>query len=176
MMTKTNMKKQEILDIASSISHLASSIERKVFYVLLIGIFSTITIAWQWLDFSHLSPWSAIKASILLLPIILWFTFWQVVQQLTTLPEALEDIKETSSDSIQLFNSFSPNSPSSPKNIFSRVFRLIKTLRDPEIIQSVLACVKGLTLLMNPLLLFTLFLSFCAIFLFVIIALLILIF
>ena len=175
MNAKLNMNKQELLKIDTSISLLASSIERKVFYFLFIGILSSIAIGWQWIDIDNLSFWSAAKISLLALPIIIWFIFWQVIQQLTSLPETMEELKDTGKNSIELLRSFSTDSLA-PKNTFRRVFGIIRTLRNPEIIHSVLACVKGLAILMNPLLLFALFLSCCAILLFAFIALIVLIF
>lgn len=141
----------KLMKIANTVANTAITIEKKVFYFLLIAIVCASTIAWHWLDFTALlSIGSFVKIILLCLPILLWFSLWRLVKQLTQLPENLVELSSAGEQSLSLVSNLNTEK-NSQKSLISNLFSLIKTIREPEIFENIVLCTKGLVLLTNPL-------------------------
>ncbi len=142
---------EKLMRVANTIAAIATGLEKKIFYFLLVGITSSVTIAWYWVDFNALSFGTGLKILLLSLPVLIWFLLWNLIKQLTELPQNLSELKEVGEQSISLISNLNQTQEKTPKkSIISGLFRLIKTIREPEIFESILVCTKGLTLLVNP--------------------------
>lgn len=167
-----DMGTEKLMRVANTIAAIAISIEKKVFYFLIIGIASIATIAWHWIDFSTLSFGLALKILMLSLPVLFWFLLWNLVKQLTELPQNLVELKEVGAESLSLVSNLNQTQKKTPKkSVIASLFRLVKTIREPEIFERIFVCAKGLTLLVNPISFIALILSALAIIIFIFIAL-----
>ena len=169
---------KEISELIDSIANQANSIRRKAFFYLAFGITSAFFIGWHWVNMDQQTVWIVVKVIILALPILIWFLFCHVTKQLIELPQAFEMLEEAGQEGIALIQglSHSSNTKNQSKAGMSKIFQLVKMLRNPEIFEFVIDSVKGIAILMNPLLLFALLASSVVIFLYALIALFLLIF
>ena len=135
----------------------------------MIAIFACCFIAWHWVDFQGFSITNLLKALFLSLPILLWLSLWSLIKELTQLPDNLTEIKQVGEESLALVAGIQEKE-TSKKSLFGSLFRLIQTIRDPEIFTTILSCVKGLTLLTNPLSFIALILSVILIVIFILTA------
>lgn len=152
------MDTDKLLELANNIAGIASSIERKVLYFLVISTLSASFIGWHWIDFSSVNFVLLMKLIFLSIPLFFWFLLWNLIKQLMTLPEKVAELKTLGKESLTLTKEFQQGK-AKKRNIFFTLFNLINTLREPEILGTLYTCIKGISLLINPLALAAIFIS-----------------
>ena len=75
-----------------------------------------------------------------------------------TLPEKVAELKTLGKESLTLTKEFQQGK-AKKRNIFFTLSNLINTLREPEILGTLYTCIKGISLLINPLALAAIFIS-----------------
>ena len=169
------MEHNKLQNIASKIANIATGLETKVFYFLSVATLSTILVTWQWLDFSPIGFVLILKTVLLALPVLCWFLFWLLIKELTGLPEQVSELKNLGQTSINTIANIRQGT-AKKKSIFGHLFQLISTLREPEILETLLLCSKGAGWLINPFTWFALLFSALVIFGYILVAILTLIF
>ena len=152
------MEQKKLLTIAKKIASIAHSMETKVCYFLCTSTLAACFIAWHWLDFNHISFGFIAKSLLLFIPILFWLLLWLLLKQLTGLPEQVMELKSLAKNSMTTVADIKQGT-ASKKNIFSNLFKLAMTLREPEVLETILLCTKGTGLIINPLALLTLFIA-----------------
>ena len=169
------MQHNSLQNIAQKIAHIATSLETKVFYFLCCAVVAASFLAWLWLDFSQFGFLFSVKVFLLTVPILCWFLFWLLLKQLIGLPEQVLELKDLGQNSINTIANIQQGT-ANKKNIFSNLFQLITTLREPEILETLLLCTKGIGWIINPLAWLVLLLSALFLFSYIFIAIILLIF
>jgi len=169
------MEQNKLHNIAQKIASIATSIETKVFYFLGFAVFAASFLAWQWFDFNQFNFVFFIKAFLLIIPILCWFLFWLLLKQLIGLPEQVAELKNLGKNSINTIANIQQGT-ANRKSILSHLFQLITTLREPEILDTLLLCSKGIAWIINPLAWFVLLLSALFLFSYIFITIILLIF
>lgn len=169
------MNKTNVINVANKVSSIASSMESKVLYFLLLSTISASFIAWQWIDFNTIGVVTIAKALLLAVPLLLWTMLWLLLKQLTGLPEQINELKLLGEESIETASKVSQGT-ATKRNIFSSLFQLFNTLREPEILQTIFLCTRGIGLIINPFALLALFIFALMMIGFILTALLIIIF
>ena len=152
------MDTDKLLELANNIADIASNIEKKVLYFLVISTLSVSFIGWLWLDFSSVNFVLLMKLIFLSIPLFFWFLLWNLIKQLMTLPEKVAELKTLGKESLTLTKEFQQGK-AKKRNIFFTLSNLINTLREPEILGTLYTCIKGISLLINPLALAAIFIS-----------------
>lgn len=168
----------DLQPLLTTVANIAASMQKTVFYWLLLGLVSVALLAWQWLDFTSNIVWLTVQALVLIVPLLVWFFFYTVISQLTELPEL---VQQTKADGLALLAGVkqakqSKQPKAQPTGMFGRLWQLIKLLRHGDNVFVIIEAVKGVALLVNPLFAVLIALSGGVLLLFALFALLTLVF
>jgi len=115
----------DIIDFFDRIAIIAESVQRKVVYLLVIGVLATGYLAFELVSATSPLWWNMLKVTLVAVPALIWIFVWSVLGALTEAPGTIAKLADEQTGLIPELNSISVNKPGTLRGVFSavRVFR-----------------------------------------------------
>jgi len=157
---------QELTELLQRVSELAASAQRKIGYLIVVGLAASAYLAWRLFDAESAVWWNAIKCGAVMLPALLWCFVWTVLNQLQEAPELVAKLSDPQDGVLTNLDSLSLKKPEGLRSLFSTLRRF----RQEEGFEVVFETISGITLLANPVFAATAFVCVALLMLFIIVA------
>lgn len=139
--------KHKIVVIAERIGSIADSLVRKITWVVVLGVLSTLYLAWSLYSAESALWWNIIKCSVVALPALLWSFVWLVLSELREAPSKVAGLMKADNELVMSLKSVSVGESSGFRGLFST----LNALRKEEGLSAIFDTIGGITLLANPL-------------------------
>lgn len=135
-----------IVEWIQSIANVASSAQRKISYLLVVGLAASAYLAWELYTPAGALWWNIIKCGLVLLPGLIWVFVWSVLNQLKEAPELVANLVQQEDG---VFNNLASLNLKQPDGLRS-VFSSLREFRKEEGFGIVFETISGVALLANP--------------------------
>ena len=162
--------RSDITDFFEQIANVAQSAQRKVSYLLGVGVLAT-----AYLGFELVTPessfwWNIVKVLLVSIPVLIWWFVWSILGGLTKAPAAVAHLASGESELVPQLKSI--NKPGTLRGLFSAV----RAFRREEGFGVLFEAVSGIGITANPLFAIMAFVALPLLLMLVLIAIVVLIF
>ena len=162
--------RSDVVKVFEQIANVASSAQRKLSYLLSVGLAATAYLSYEWLSAASPLWWNILKLVIITTPIIIWWFVWSVLGDLKQAPACVANLASGNSDLIPELKSI--KKPSSIRGVFS----VLRAFRREESFAGVFDVVSGIGIIANPFFAILAFIALPILLILILISVLILIF
>lgn len=166
------MQLNDITKLLERVSTIAAGAQRKITYLVVVGLAASAYLAWQLFNPESAVWWNAIKCGLVMLPVLVWCFIWYVLSGLQEAPQLVSKIAQQEDGVLSNLQNLSLKQPDGLRGLFST----FRTFRQEQGFSVVLDTIGGVTLLANPVFAAFAFLCAALILLLIIIAPVVLIF
>jgi len=171
-LTKKQQAQQTAINTVKRISSIAGGINGWLTYVLYVGAAATVYLMWLLFSIESVWWWNAIKCGLVSVPVLIVWFFWSILAQLSEVPESTDKFGK---DSKQLYADIKQTDDPQMQG-FRGMLRALNNYRKEGSLFVMFDTVSGIAMLVNPFFLVMVCLSFVMLFMFTLIALLIVLF
>lgn len=161
-----------VSNVVDQVAAIAAGIKRKLSYFVLFGLVATGYLAWSIYSPDSAAWWNALKCGALAIPALIWVFIWSVLAQLQQAPELVSQLMD---DDDGLFANLEHLSLSEPQGL-SGVFNTLREFKQEDGLSVVFETLSGVGLLANPVFAIFAFAASTVLFIFILVALVLVIF
>jgi hypothetical protein len=162
----------ELVELFDALAELATSLQRKLSWFLGVGLLASTYLAWAAFSQHSYLWWNIAKCMTLLLPVLIWLIVWAVLGQLREAPELAASLASEDDGVLAKLQSVSL----SDKRGLRGLFGTLRAFRQQEGLSVVLDTVGSVGMLANPLFAILAFIMLVILFIFILIAPILLLF
>ena len=156
----------EIVEAFNALAELGASLQRKLSWLLGVGMLASASLAWAAYSQHSYLWWNIAKCMTILLPVLIWLIVWVILGQLREAPELAASL--ASEDDGVLANLQAMNLRD--KRSLRGLFGTLRTFRQQEGLSVVLDTIGSVGMLANPLFAILAFIMLVILFIFILIA------
>jgi len=140
--------KQELVEFLDRLAGIATAVQSKLGWFLLVGLVASAVLAWQVYSPASSIQWNLFKCGLTLLPVLFWYFIWNLLGQLREAPElAVTLVADEPVDvGAMSLNKSASDQPQGVRALFSA----LREFRQNEGLAVVFDTVGSVTLLANP--------------------------
>lgn len=162
----------EITEAFSRLAELAASLQRKLSWLLLVGMLASTYLAWAAYSQHSYLWWNIAKCLTILMPALIWLIVWAILGQLREAPELAASLASEEDGLLANLHTVSL----SDKRGMRGLFGTLRAFRQQEGLSIVLDTVGSVGMLANPLFAILAFIMLVILFIFILIAPILLLF
>jgi hypothetical protein len=137
----------EIGDFLERLARVANTVQKRIAWFLLLGLFASFAFAWQFYSADSSAWWNILKCGLVLLPVAIWGVVWALLSQLRKAPELASSLSRNQNLAMKNLRV----QMAKPKLGVIALLSTIKELRDNDAFETVTDTIGSFTLLVNPL-------------------------
>jgi hypothetical protein len=133
----------KVVEFLERLANVASSVQRKLSWLVWIGLVCSAVLAWLAVDMDSATGWNVVKCGLIMLPSLVWGLVWSILGQLKEAPEiagALASRDDSLFQNIQV----------SGFNDAVSIFSTLRAFRQEDGLAVVVDTIGNVTLLTNP--------------------------
>lgn len=162
----------EIVEAFDALAELATSLQRKLSWLLGVGMLASASLAWAAYSQHSYLWWNITKCMPLLLPVLIWLIIWVILGQLREAPELAASLASEGDGVLANLQSVSL----SDKRGLRGLFGTLRAFRQQQGLSVVLDTVGSVGMLANPVFAILAFIMLVILFVFILIAPILLLF
>lgn len=162
----------DIIDFFEQIASVAERAQRKVFYLLGVGVLATGYLVFELVSVASPLWWNVLKGTLVAIPALIWLFVWSVLDSLTQAPASVAKLADEDNELLTELQSLSVNKPGTVRGVFSA----LRAFRREDGFGILFDAVGGIGMMVNPLFLLLAFMALPLLLILIVIAVILLIF
>lgn len=162
----------EIVEFLERLANVATGVQRKLSWLIGLGLVSSAGLAWQAYSSDSAMWWNVLKCGLIMLPSLVWALVWNILGQLKEAPQLAGTLASRDNSLFQNIQKSSFSDAVSVRSIFST----LRAFRREEGLEVVIDTIGNVTLLANPFFAIFAFIMMTIMIIFIIVSPMILIF
>lgn len=164
--------KENIIKVSNRIGGIADSVQRKLKVFVFVGVVASAILAFKVFNIDAVWWWNIVKLSVVFLPALVWLMVLFVLNQLSEAPDLVSTLINDDDGLFENINSFSVKEPNGLRGLVST----LRAFRQEEGFETVFDTISGIGLMVNPVFALFAFFTLAILFMFILIAPLVLLF
>ena len=162
----------DIIEFFEHISTVAKSAQRKLSYLLVIGLLATAYLGYEVVSAASPLWWNGLKIMLLATPALIWLFVWSVLDGLTQAPATIANLASDEAGVVPELQALSIKKPGTVRGIFSAV----RAFHREDGFSVLFDTIGGISMIANPLFAILAFLALPLLIVLILIAVVLLIF